>query len=152
MHRKNCPIAHKGEKIAHYAKGANAERELVHRLAKAGFSVARVAGSGVSVLNPPDLVALSRQKRLAFESKAWDSTSLSIPKEQFESFLEWCQIADCQAVLAWRRSREGWFFLKPEHFHKTPKAYAISHHDALNHRIDFGVLTGTQTVLAEKKP
>lgn len=128
-----------------YAKGANAERELIKRLFNAGFSVARVAGSGVSSLNPPDLIAFSKQKRLGFECKAWDASSLTIPADQFEALVFWCQNADCEAVIAWKVSHEGWFFLLPDAFHKTGKAYAVSHQVARKKNIDFGVLVGEQT-------
>lgn len=134
-----------------YAKGANAERELLQRLFAAGFSVARVAGSGVSSFNPPDLLAFSKSKKLGFECKAWDSSSLTIPAEQFEALVAWCKNADCTAVFAWKVSREGWFFLSPTAFHKTGKAYAVSHHEAQQKAIDFGVLIGEQTQLLKKK-
>ncbi|MBU1929998.1 hypothetical protein KJ972_00680, partial [Candidatus Micrarchaeota archaeon] len=97
--------------MSRYAKGANAERELVKKLFEAGFSVARVAGSGVSSLPAPDLLAFSKSHRFGLECKAWDSTSLTIPKRQFEELVHWCDNAACQAVFAWKVSNKGWFFL-----------------------------------------
>lgn len=137
--------------MARYAKGASAERELLKQFFEAGFSVARVAGSGVSSLPSPDLLAFSRLQRFGLECKAWDSSSLTIPKRQFEDLLGWCDTADCQAVFAWKVSREGWFFLFPKFFHKTGKAYAISKETARKKSISFGVLTGQQATLKTEK-
>jgi Holliday junction resolvase len=136
--------------LTRYAKGANAERELLQRLFENGFSVARVAGSGVSNFNPPDLLAFSKTKKLGFECKAWDSSSLTIPAEQFEALVSWCRNADCTAIFAWKVSREGWFFLSPNAFHKTGKAYAVSRHEAKQKGVDFGVLIGEQTQLSKR--
>lgn len=133
--------------MTRYAKGANAERELLQQLFDAGFSVARVAGSGVSAFNPPDLLAFSKTKKLGFECKAWGSSSLTIPADQFESLVKWCENAACEAVIAWKFPRKGWFFLSPQSFHKTGKAYAVSLRNAKSQAIDFGVLVGEQTQL-----
>lgn len=137
--------------MAHYAKGANAERELLQRLFDAGFAVARVAGSGVSAFNPPDLVAFSKGKKLGFECKAWGASSLTIPKEQFQGLVDWCEKAGCDAVIAWKFPRNGWFFLSPADFHATEKAFAISLKEAQQKGLDFAVLTGEQNRLLVEK-
>ena len=137
--------------MTRYAKGANAERELLEHLFNAGFSVARVAGSGVSSFNPPDLLAFSKSKKLGFECKAWGSSSLTIPFDQFDGLVNWCRNADCQAVVAWKVPRKGWFFLLPEHFHKTGNAYAVSFSNAQKNALDFSVLVGQQTQLKKKQ-
>ena len=64
--------------MARYNKGASAERELIKMFFNAGFSVARVAGSGSSSLPCPDMIALSKKKKMAFECKAWKANYLNL--------------------------------------------------------------------------
>lgn len=133
--------------MTHYNKGSAAERELIELFFNHGFAVIRAAGSGTNVFSAPDLVALRSDLRFGIESKAWGSNNLSIPVVQFEDLVNWCKKGGCQALFAWKYPREGWFFLFPEAFHKTPKFYAVSKHQALQKKIDFGVLIGSQTIL-----
>lgn len=133
--------------MTRYAKGANAERELIHELFNRGFSVVRVAGSGKTALPAPDIIALSREKKLAFECKAWRSSSVSIPLGQMNELVSWCDRAGVEPFVAWKFPREGWFFLKPEHFSKTEKAYNCTKNFALKHKLDLNVITGRQATL-----
>ncbi len=133
--------------MTRYAKGANAERELIHELFDRGFSVVRVAGSGKTALPAPDIIALSRNKKLAFECKAWGSNSVSIPLQQMRELVSWCERAGVEAFVAWKFPREGWFFLKPEHFTKTAHAYNCTKHNALKQKLDLNVITGRQATL-----
>ncbi|MFH0714156.1 MAG: Holliday junction resolvase Hjc [Candidatus Diapherotrites archaeon] len=126
--------------MTRYEKGANAERELIKELYAKGYSVIRAAGSGVTPLPSPDLLALNGRKTLAFECKAWGSTSLTIPHEQFDSTMEWCAKADAEFFIAWKATGKGWHFLKPEHFHKNAKSYSVSFKDALAKGIPFSTL------------
>src|SRR3990167_2246744 len=76
--------------MAHYAKGANAERELIHLLYDRGFAVVRVAGSGKTSLPCPDIVALAPKVKLAFECKAWDKEHLNITTAQMDELYKRC--------------------------------------------------------------
>lgn len=138
--------------MSHYRKGADAERELIHKLYDLGFSVVRTAGSGATALPAPDLVALSRTKRMAFESKAWDAAYLSISNEQMSELEGWCKRADAELYIAWKIPREGWLFLKPEHFTKTGKSYAITRKKALSKALRLLVIAGHQARLDFAKP
>ncbi len=133
--------------MTHYNKGSAAERELIGIFAKEGFSVIRAAGSGTNDLAGPDLVALKDGLVLAVEAKAWNKSNLSISRLQFGDLIAWATRAGCQAVIAWKYPRQGWFFLLPEAFHETGKAHAISYKEAVLKKVDFGVLTKRQTVL-----
>ncbi|HLD58781.1 MAG TPA: Holliday junction resolvase Hjc [archaeon] len=134
-------------RMTRYAKGANAERELVHLLFDKGFSVIRTAGSGKTSLPAPDIIAMKPSKHLAFECKAWASNNLSIPVASMEEFLSWCTRAGVEAIIAWKYPRKGWFFLKPEMLHNTGKYYAISKKDAERHNQYLEVVTGIQAQL-----
>jgi len=133
--------------MTRYSKGANAERELIHALFDRGFSVVRVAGSGKTALPAPDIIALSRDKKLAFECKAWSSGSVAIPLQQMHELISWCDRAGVEPFVGWKFPHEGWFFLKPEHFSKTEKAYNCTKHDALKKKLDLNVITGRQATL-----
>ncbi len=128
--------------MTRYEKGANAERELIRELYAAGYSVIRAAGSGVTPLPSPDLMALNSRKKLAFECKAWGSTSLTIPHEQFESTAEWCRNANAEFFIAWKATGKGWHFLKPDVFHKNEKSYSVSFKDAKEKAIPFSTVVG----------
>jgi len=123
-----------------YVKGANAERELIRMFFNAGFSVARVAGSGSSSLPCPDLIALSKNKKFAFECKAWKNNYLHIDLIQFSETLKWSQNAGLDFLVAWKIPRKGWLFLKPNAFRKTKKFYAIKLSEALKKSLSFDKL------------
>ncbi|MBU0662437.1 MAG: Holliday junction resolvase Hjc [Candidatus Diapherotrites archaeon] len=138
--------------MTRYRKGADAERELIHKLFNLGFSVVRTAGSGSTSLPAPDLIALSREKRLAFESKAWNAAYLNISNAQMEELQGWCERADAELYVAWKIPREGWLFLKPEHFVQTGKNYAITRKKALSSALSLSVIAGHQSKLGLSKP
>ena len=137
--------------MAKYAKGANAERELIRMLFGKGFAVARVAGSGVSPFPCPDIVALKQGKVLGIECKAWDSAYLSIPIAQVSDLQKWADTAGAEVYIGWKQPRKGWFFLLPSHFKKTNKFFIISQKKAVLDGLSINVLVGEQTLLSPKK-
>ena len=128
--------------MTRYAKGADAERELIHLLFDKGFSVVRVAGSGKTALPAPDLIALHKGRILAFECKAWASGSIHIPVSQMQELLSWCDRAGAEIFLAWKYPHKGWFFLKPGDFSQTDKNNSITLRHAQARAIHLDVLTG----------
>ena len=118
--------------MTHYNKGANAERELLSVLYLAGMAVCRAAGSGKGkdTIPTPDAIALREGKIYAFECKAWKADNLSISTKQMDDLEEWCRLAGAELVIAWKIPRQGWRFLKKEHFHVNAKSYAIHREDA----------------------
>ena len=133
--------------MAHYRKGADAERELIKALWSAGLAVLRVAGSGVNPLPCPDVVALSPKKTLAFECKAWKGNHLAISIENMSEELEWSERAGADFFIAWKVPRKGWLFVKPSAFHKTSKNYMLSLHEARKQNNDLNVIIGVQKKL-----
>lgn len=113
--------------MTHYNKGANAERELLQTLYNAGMAVCRAAGSGKGkdMIPTPDAIALTNGKIYAFECKAWKADNLSISHTQMNDLEKWCSLAGAELVIAWKIPRQGWRFMKKEHFHMNDKSYAI---------------------------
>ncbi len=133
-----------------YKKGANAERELIHLLFDAGYSVVRVAGSGATSLPCPDCLALSKTRKFAFECKAWAGKYLHLSKAQMEELMEWSDNAGLELFVGWKINRLGWRFIEPKDFRKNEKNYTITLKDALHKGIVFDVLTGEQQQLKTK--
>ncbi len=116
--------------MAHYNKGANAERELIHTLHERGFAVLRVAGSGVSPLPSPDVVALKSGRIIAIECKAWKGNYLAIPLETFNDEVNWAKVAGAEFFVGWKVPHEGWFFIKSENFRNAGKNFMVSLEEA----------------------
>ncbi len=131
-----------------YRKGANAERELIRTLWGMGFASLRAAGSGVTPLPSPDIVALGNRKIIAFECKAWNSSYLSLSIEQFLTTKQWAKIAGADFFVAWKVPKKGWLFLKPEHFTRNEKNFAISLKKANASAVDLNMVLGKQAKLS----
>ena len=130
-----------------YRKGANAERELIKILWNNGFATLRAAGSGVTPLPSPDLVALSSKKKLGFECKAWNSSYLNLSIEQFLTTKQWCNIAGADFFVAWKIPNKGWLFIKPENFSRRDKNFTISLKKAHSVSVPLTVILGKQAVI-----
>lgn len=113
----------------HYRKGAGAERELIKMFSDRGFMVVRAAGSGVNSLSP-DLLAFKATAHYAIESKAWENDRLAIKKDQFENLKRWMETTGITTFVAWRRSRERWFFIPLSVFRETGGSYSIGWEEA----------------------
>lgn len=116
--------------MTRYTKGSNAERELISYFSEKGFSVIRAAGSGVSSLSP-DILIFKRGLHYAIESKAWEKEYLHIPKDQFLGLKNWEENTGINALIAWRRNREPWYFLPLSIFQENEKSFAISWEKAI---------------------
>lgn len=137
--------------MARYKKGANAERELIHILYNSGFSVVRTAGSGKTSLPAPDLIALSKEKKLAFECKAWGGQYLNIAIRQIAELRDWSERAGAEFYIAWKVPRKGWLFLSPNALEKKPKNHTISLKKALKKGLDLNVILGKQSQIKISK-
>lgn len=137
--------------MTRYNKGANAERELIKVLWANGFATVRAAGSGVTPLPSPDLITLGNGRKVAFECKAWDSSYLNIPIEQFLTTKQWCSIAGADFFVAWKIPNRGWLFLKPSDFSRADKNFCISLKKAHSHSVPLNVILGRQSLLEVEK-
>ncbi len=129
--------------MAHYNKGANAERELIKLLFDRGFAVLRVAGSGVSPLPSPDVVAIKSGRILAFECKAWRGQHLAIPVVTMNDEVNWARVAGAEFFVGWKIPREGWLFFKFEHFHNAGKNFMISLENARKFSVSLDALSSS---------
>jgi Holliday junction resolvase len=96
--------------VRSYAKGATAERELVHTLSKLGYMTIRAPRSGRIDLPSPDVIAVKDGKVLVFEVKFRES-AFTVRPEQLQELVEWRDKAKATTYLACKISRRGWKFL-----------------------------------------
>jgi len=108
-----------------YRKGARAERELIAFFSAHGFEVIRAAGSGVNSLSP-DLLAFKQGRQYAIECKAWESGSLSFPKEKVANMLRWEEVTGITYLIGWRVSREGWFLFPVHLLEEKGKTFTLT--------------------------
>lgn len=113
------------------SKGSNAERELLLMLFSNGFAVSRVAGSGCSTLPTPDIIAVKDKLTIAIECKTKKGEYLNIKDSQVQELITWEQMAGCKAYVAWRVSKDKWYFIDIYGLKKTNKAYSIKKKDIL---------------------
>jgi holliday junction resolvase Hjr len=115
--------------MTRYQKGASAERELLNSLYDKGFAVIRAAGSGVNALGP-DIVVLKNNVAIAFECKSGYKSGLSIEEEQYKKITEWAERTTFPIYVAWKITREGWFFILPNELRKTEHHRVITPREA----------------------
>ena len=108
-----------------YKKGARAERELIHFFSTHGFEVIRAAGSGVNSLSP-DLLAFKQGRQYAIECKAWESGSLSFPKEKMAGMKKWEEVTGITYLIGWRVNRDGWFIFPVHLLEEQEKTFTIT--------------------------
>ena len=120
-----------------YRKGSRYERELIEIFKQSGYSVIRAAGSGVGTPSP-DVLLFKRTKQYGLECKAWDKTSLSLEKGQIDDLRKWEENTGMTTLIAWRSSREGWYFIYLDELSEQPKSYTVTKKRAqeLNRRIE----------------
>lgn len=113
-----------------YIKGARSERELINFFYNINYSVIRSAGSGVNSLSP-DIIVIKNKRGFAFECKAWDSSSLSIDKDRYQSLIDWENNTGMETYIAWRMNNKGWYFIKLEEMKETDKHFTVTMTKAL---------------------
>jgi len=108
-----------------YAKGSRYERELIEEFKRRGYSVIRAAGSGVGTPSP-DILLFRKGRSYGFECKAWDRTSLGLEKEKIRELRAWEENTGITTMIAWRVSREGWYFIYLNELEERKKTYTIT--------------------------
>ncbi len=113
--------------MAQKQKGANAERDLVHKFWGTGSWVAhRIAGSGSSKYPSPDIIASNNIRRLALECKATKKTSVYIPKEEIGALVQFSRMFGAEPWVAVRFVRQEWLFMSIDDMHDTGSNYAVN--------------------------
>lgn len=108
-----------------YRKGSRSERELMAIFMEQGYSVLRSAGSGVGTPSP-DILLFKRTKQYGLECKAWDSGSLSLEKPKIAELRAWQENTGMTTMIAWRMSREGWYFIYLDELNEAPKNFTVT--------------------------
>jgi Holliday junction resolvase len=98
--------------MANYQKGAAYERELLKILNKHGFETVRVAGSGKSMFEHPDLIASNSFQIFAIECKYSSNDYKTVSAEQVNSLIEFSLNFRCTPLLAFRFPNCEWKFLE----------------------------------------
>ncbi len=109
-----------------YRKGANAERELLHKLFEKNYAVFRIAGSGSTSLPAVDLLAVKKGKGYLIECKAWAGKRLSIKNSQIQELQTLQQRTDFEIIIAWKADYKGWFFFHIDDMTQTETNFNIS--------------------------
>lgn len=102
-----------------YSKGARMERELLDIFWKKGFGVIRVAGSGTSRHEAPDLLLGDGDRFLAVECKSRSKKRLYIKKEEIKDLRKFSKTFGAEPIIAFRFNREGWKFFYPKDMKRT---------------------------------
>jgi len=110
-------------------RGSDAERELLHLLSQKGFSVARVAGSGMISETACDLFAGNGKKKYAVEVKISSNSKKYLKKEQISELTKFAKNFGLNPVVAIKFLRKGWWFIHPDKLDKTEKGLVISFDD-----------------------
>lgn len=128
------------------AKGSGAERELLNNLYRLGYSVLRSAGSGVNGVSP-DLIAIKGERGFVFECKFWKGTP-RIEHDKFEELKKWETNTMLEVYLAWKVSRDGWYFIKLDEMKKTPKSYAVQKRPTMKRSRRFEEILGSDGAMS----
>jgi len=120
-----------------YQKGSRSERELIDIFQNKGYSVIRAAGSGVGTPSP-DILLFKRGKQYGLECKAWDKGSLSLEKFKIAELRTWEENTGMTTMIAWRLSREGWYFIYLDELGEQKKSFTVTATRAreINRRIE----------------
>lgn len=120
-----------------YSKGSRYERELIDIFQKKGYSVIRSAGSGVGTPSP-DILLFKRSKQYGLECKAWNKTSLSLQKPKIAEMRTWQDNTGMTTMIAWRVSRDGWYFIYLDELAEMGKSFTVTLKKAkeINRRIE----------------
>lgn len=100
-------------------KGANAERELLHKLVEDGYMAIRIAGSGLLPEPSCDLIAGKFKKKFAIECKSVKAGKKYLDSNQIERFMIFASIFGLKPLIAIRFNRLGWYFINPKHIERS---------------------------------
>ncbi len=98
--------------MTRYAKGANAERELIEMFWNSGYAAMRAAGSGVSRYPSVDVIASNGRKTFAVECKAIKSSCVYLEWDEIVKLLTFAQKFGADAYVGVRFAKDGWSFLE----------------------------------------
>ncbi len=107
-------------------KGSNAERELVAMLWQAGWSAARVAGSGSMKFPSPDVIAGKGGRKVVVECKSTKNPHQYIDDEQIQQLLTFAASFGAEPMIGVKFSTE-WHFFHPDDLQRTKRGRVVIH-------------------------
>ncbi len=108
------------------AKGANAERELIHLFWSKGWASLRAAGSGSSSYPCPDIIASNAARILAIECKSSGELSRHLPKEQVEDLVKFAKLFGAEPWIGARFNDMKWAFFSIDDLKMSEKGFSVS--------------------------
>ena len=123
------------------AKGANAERELVHKFWQEGWAAARMAGSGSTTLPCPDLIVGNALKTLTIECKVTTQRTQYFSQKEIEDLEHFARRLNAEPWVAVKFNRDAWYFVPIHDLEQTPGQKKLSRQRAKSLGFSFVDLT-----------
>jgi Holliday junction resolvase len=108
------------------ARGATAERDLIHKFWERGWAAMRSAGSGSTSFPSPDVIAGKGGRTIVIEAKITLDNNKYLTIEEVEHLEEFAEIFSAEAWVAIKFPRTKWMFFKPEDLDRTEKSFKAS--------------------------
>ncbi len=122
------------------SRGANAERELIHRFWEHGWAALRAAGSGSSRYPSPDIIASNNVRKLAIECKLTTDGKKYFPKQEINELKYFAEKFGAEPWVAVKFFREEWFFFTLDDARETEASFVVTREQARSRGITFGEL------------
>lgn len=121
------------------SKGNRTERELVRKLADAGFAVMRAPASGSATKRDlPDVLAGNADTFYAIEAKSSADDRIYLDGEEVASLVYFARNFGAKARIGVRFDEMDWYFFHPGTLHKTDGGnYRVKRETALADGTDF---------------
>ena len=113
--------------MAHYAKGANAERELIEMFWNSGYAAMRAAGSGISRLPSADVIASNGEKTFAISCKATKKANVYLDADELKKLRRFAHNFGAIPLIGVRFNGKNWYFIEVHKLKTTKgKKFAVS--------------------------
>lgn len=126
------------------AKGTTGERELIHKFWDAKWAAFRCAGSGAIKYPVPDLIAGNNLRKIAIEAKVAGGDRQYFAKKEVDDLKFFAERFGCEAWLAIKFDRRGWFFISPDDLEVTKTQYGISFEICERRGLSFAEMVGAR--------
>jgi len=107
-------------------KGTRGERELVALFWENEWSAHRIAGSGSSKYDSPDVIAGKGERKIAIEAKVTKETTKYLTKKEIISLQHFSRVFGAEPWVAIKFQKKDWLFLNIEDLDQTEQNYKIS--------------------------
>lgn len=127
-----------------HSKGSRTERELVRKLADAGFAVIRAPASGsATARDQPDVLAGDRETFYAIEAKSSSDDRIYLDGSEVASLVYFARNFGAKSRIGVRFDEMDWYFFHPDDLHKTDGGnYRVTRETAIGEGEDFASFVG----------